>query len=186
MDDLHACILLVERADLTDQVALGCGSIVSTNRVLTAAHVVREATGVQAGFYQREIAQGLIRRADSTYVQPIQLFNDRTLHFDLAIVQFPDNSFHARNVIPIAGLTPVSGELRLAGYGFESPTATMPTLLPLLALLTVAEECTEARNATESHFCAVTTEPTVLCPGDNGAGIYTGSGATKELVRTFY
>lgn len=38
----HACLLLVSRADLeADGVAFGSGSIISQNRVITAAHVVR-------------------------------------------------------------------------------------------------------------------------------------------------
>lgn len=41
-DAPHSCILLVFREDLGDgQAALGGGSIVSRNRIVTAAHVIR-------------------------------------------------------------------------------------------------------------------------------------------------
>lgn len=178
---LHACILLVERPDLTDQFALGGGTIVSRRRIITAAHVVRDAIQVQAGYYRNRVAEGRLYRADSTYVQPIQLFKSDTLDFDIAVVIFPENSFPIGNIIAIAPATPTSGEHFVAGYGFRSASDTVPSLLPILAPLSVAAECTEALNASESHFCAVTTDPAVLCPGDSGAGLYNDAGLVCYL-----
>lgn len=181
-DALHACILLVERPDLTNQYALGGGTIVSRSRVITAAHVVRGATSVRAGFYRNVIEEERFTSAVSTYVQPIQHFVDETLDFDIAVVQFAENTFPVRNVISIGGPTPTSGQAFVAGYGFESPTADEPSLVPLLAPLTVAAQCTEARKATTSHFCASTVGTAVLCPGDSGAGIYVVTDNVKRLV----
>lgn len=183
-DALHAAILLVEREDLVGQFALGCGSIVSRDRIITAAHVVRDAILVHAGYYRNRVAEDRFFSADSVYVQPIQHFVDESLDFDIAIIIFPTNSFPSANVITIAAAAPTSGAAFVAGYGFQDPKATEPSLLPLLATLTVSSECTESLNATESHFCAITDPPAVLCPGDGGAGLYTGSGSAKLLVST--
>lgn len=180
---LHACILLVQREDLIDQFAMGGGSIVSRRQIITAAHVVRRATSVQAGYYRNRVAADRFFRADSIYVQPIQLFVDGALDFDLAIVIFAANSFPLANVIPIAARTPTTGDAFVAGYGFQNAAAVEPSLLPLLAPLTVAAACTDAVNATESHFCATTVTPAVLCLGDNGAGIYRVVENRNELVR---
>lgn len=177
-------MLLIERADLapSDQLALGSGSIVSRSRVLTAAHVVRGATGVMAGFYRWFVEPGQIQRADAIYVQPIKIFEDPSLENDLAIVIFNNNVFPALNVIRIAGTTPTAGAAFVAGYGFVSPTSTDASLVPLLAPLTVAAACSEDVAATPSHFCAATDAPAILCPGDNGAGIFVDNGSGVELV----
>lgn len=184
-DALHSCLLLVIRADLEPEnmVALGCGSIVSRRRILTAAHVVVNATSVQAGFYNRRMVAANLRRVDSTYIQPIQSFESVTFQNDLAVIQFAANSFPVSNVIPIAIATPTSGEAFLAGYGFINATSEEPNLLPLLAPHTVLAACSETVNGTETHFCAQATAPAVVCPGDNGAGLYTGTGRDVELVR---
>lgn len=181
---LHACLLLVVREDLEpeNKVALGCGSIVSRSRIITAAHVVEDATVVQAGYYNRRIVAANLRRADSIYVQPIRGFDILTFESDLAIVVFEENSFPIGNVIPIAAATPTAGEAFLAGYGFQNATAEEPSLLPLLAPHTVLAECPEAINGTETHFCAAATAPAVIFPGDNGAGLYTGTGRDLQLV----
>lgn len=179
---LHSCLLLVERKDITDQLALGCGSIVSRNRILTAAHVVRRATGVQAGFYQRRMVAGQMRRANSLYVQPYQRFNHQLLQYDLAMVVFAPYTFPIGNIIEIAPAIPTNGVAFVAGYGFQSASSNTPSLLPLLAPLTISAECSGMVNATKSHFCAIANQPAVLCPGDNGAGLYTVIGNNVKLV----
>lgn len=178
----HAALLLVERKDLHDRMALGCGSIVSRSRILTAAHVVRGATSVQAMYYQRRFTPEQARHVQSIYVQPFQRFVFQTLENDLAVVVFAPYTFPSANVIPIAADYPTGGAAFVAGYGFQTSSSTAPSMVPLLGPLTVRTVCSNAVNSTESHFCAVANHPAVLCPGDNGAGLYTGTGNNLILV----
>lgn len=183
---LHACLLLIERNDLNNQLAMGSGSIVSRSRILTAAHVVRGATGVQAGYYLRWVTLTQLRRADSIYVQPMHTFNSQSFEDDLALVIFPHNSFPMDNVIPIALNAPTaSASVFVAGYGFDSATSITPLMVPLLASLTMSIGCTDAVAATGSHFCALVNNPAALWPGDNGAGLYTDNGIYLELVKYY-
>lgn len=182
----HACLLLVERKDIGEQVALGCGSIVTRSRILTAAHVVRGATGVQAGFYQRRVTPDQLRRVVALYVQPFQGHNSQTLENDLAIIVFTEYTFPSANVIRIAGSFHTTGPAYVAGYGFENAWSNSPSMLPLLASLTVNGVCSKALHATQSHFCAVANKVIVLCPGDNGVGLFKGTGRDMRLVSLTY
>lgn len=181
---LHACMVIVVREDHEDgRGALGGGSIVSTSRVVTAAHVIRGALSVAVGFYVNSLVASNLRRADATFWQPFSSFEGATLLDDVAILQFRANSFPAANVIPISNAeeVAVSTSARLASYGFTTATGSTASRVPLLAVHTV-QACVAALNATESHFCAIATSPSVVCNGDNGSGLYIGDGAARRLV----
>lgn len=181
-DDIHACMLLVQRADIgVGQAAMGGGSIVARNRVLTAAHVIRDATSVQVGFFNGLIQANRFRRADSSYSQPIQSFVVETFANDLAVLQFAGNVFPLANVITIAPARP-TGSVNLASFGFTLPNSLVPSQLPQVSVLTVADTCVATLKATTTHFCATATLTSVVCPGDNGSGLYTGTGAARRLV----
>lgn len=183
VDALHAVLVLVEREDITEgNIAIGSGSIVTRNKVLTCAHVVRAATGVSVGFYNARFESIRFRLSKAEYWLPLQGFNSQTFENDLAVLFFPTNSFPAANVIPVAITQPETGSAAfLASYGFTSPESKAPTQFPLLAAHTVAT-CTDIIKATPSHFCAGATAPAVVCPGDNGGGLYFGDGPARRLV----
>lgn len=174
---------MVERADIPEgSIAFGGATIVTRNRALTAAHVVRGATGVSVGFYNTRFEANRFRRIVADYWLPQQGFNSTDFLNDLAVLFFPDNSFPAANVLPVAISAPAPGSLAsLASYGFTSPDSTSPNQFPLLAEQTIAT-CTAAVKVTATHFCAAAAAPIIVCPGANGGGLYTGSGASKRLV----
>lgn len=177
-------MVIVVREDHEDgRGALGGGTIVSRSRVVTAAHVVRNALSVAVGFYVNTVVANNLRRADATFWQPFNTFQGATLLDDVAILQFRDNAFPAANVIPIsnAAEVAVATTARLASYGFTTETGSTASRVPLLAVHTVAK-CIAALNATESHFCAIATAPSVVCHGDNGSGLYIGEGVSRRLV----
>lgn len=182
----HSCLLMVNRHDFGNTLFAGTGSIVTRSRVITAGHVVRAASSVQAVFYQRRVSPEQLRRADSVYIQTFQSFNSQTLENDIAVIVFPNYSFTYGNIIRISAITPNFGEAFVAGYGFKDPLSTSPSLVPLMAPHTITSRCTSEVPATGTHFCAVASNASVLCPGDNGAGICTGSGSSKKLVSKMY
>lgn len=180
-NERHAVILLVQRPDIgDDQAALGGGSIVSRNRVLTAAHVVNGMTSVQVGFFNGAVQANRFRRADASYTQPIRSFDVKTFANDVAVLQFATNVFPQANVIAIGTALP-TGPVELASFGFTMPGSLVPTQIPNTAQLTISE-CTSVVNHTASHFCALSQGTYVICGGDNGSGLYAGEGATRQLV----
>lgn len=182
-DAFHSVLIFVKRPDTTDnRVAFGCGSIVSRNIVLTAAHVVRAATEVTVGFYNTRFEANRFRRPTAEYWLPLQGYNSTTFLNDLAVIFFPTNTFPTANVIQVGLTQPAAGiAATLASYGFTTPGSTSPNQFPLLAANTIAT-CTTILSHTPSHFCAGATAPAVVCPGDNGAGLYTGVGPARRLV----
>lgn len=179
---LHAVLVIVIRDDHDDGIgAIGGGSIVTPNRVLTAAHVVVDYSAVQVGFYVNAVLPANLRRVDPSFVQPMPGFDPATLENDICVLQFHGNPFPVGNVIPLTNLATPTGNAALASYGFTTPTDRRPRLPPLLAPHTIATECDEVLKATETHVCALATGPGFVCPGDNGSGLYT-TGETPALV----
>lgn len=182
---LHACMVIVVREDHEEgRGALGGGTIVTRNRVITAAHVVRDAISVTVGYYTGSIVPANLRSAEATFWQPFASFDEITLLDDVAVIQFRANTFPELNVIAITSEATVAAATaaNLASYGFTTSTGESPSQVPLLAAHTVEAECAEALNATESHICAIATAPTVVCKGDNGSGLFVGTDAAKILI----
>lgn len=176
--------MLVTRPDIEEGLAgLGGGTIVTRNRVLTAAHVVRAADSVTVGFYSTSFEASRFRTASAEYFLPLQGYAIPTFLNDLAVLSFADNTFPAANVIPVAiSLPSVGSAATLASYGFTTATSETPNQFPLLAEHTI-DTCTATAVAfTPSHFCAGAPAPAVVCPGDNGSGLFIGEGASKRLV----
>lgn len=182
----HACMVIVVRDDHEDgRGALGGGSIVSRNRVLTAAHVVRDALSIAVGFYVTDLTERNLRRGDATFWQKFSSFDPVTLLDDIAVLTFRANAFPQANVIPIsnAAAPAVGAATSLASYGFTQPDGTTGSRRPLLAPHLV-QACVAPllEVKTDTHFCALSTAPAIVCTGDNGSGLYTGTGATARLV----
>lgn len=179
--ELHACILLIRRNNIANgQAAMGSGSIVSRNRVLTAAHVITGATAVTVGFYSGRMQINRFRRANATYAQPMQSFDVVTFANDLAVLQFDTNVFPALNVIAI-GSAAATGTTFVASYGFTGPNSLEPSQIPNVAEQRVGP-CDGTLETTPEHFCATAQGTTVVCLGANGAGLYAGAGADRRLV----
>lgn len=164
--------------------ALGGCSIVSRNRAITAAHVVREAISVSVGFYVGALEPRNLRRAEATFWQPFSAFDELNLLNDIAVLQFWTNAFPALNVIAISNAETVAAATAasLASYGFTGAGGA-PSRTPLLAPH-IVQACAAPLDAlvTETHICAATTAPIVVCQGDNGSGLYTGTGAAARLI----
>lgn len=162
--------------------ALGGCSIVSRSRALTAAHVVRDAESVSVGFYVGGFERRNLRRAEATFWQTFSDFEAATLRNDIAVLQFAATAFPAASVIAVsrAPTTAAATAASLASFGF-SAAGGPPSTVPLMAPHTVAA-CAAPLVTTDTHICATTAAPIVVCEGDNGSGLYTGTGATARLV----
>lgn len=179
--EMHACILLISRANIAaGRAAMGSGSIVSRNRVLTAAHVIVDATAVTVGFYSGRMQTNRFRRGRASYSQPMQSYVVETFANDLAVVQFDTDIFPSANVIAIAAAAP-TGRAFVASYGFTRPNSLEPSQLPNVSEQLV-DACGTAVANTPSHFCATAQGTSVVCLGANGAGLYTGTGTARRLV----
>lgn len=180
--ELHACMLLVFRADIGDgQAAMGGGSIVTPRRVLTAAHVIQQATSVQVGYFAGLVQANRFRRSpDAFYSQPMQSFDVATFANDLAVLQFSTDVFPLANVIPIS-LTPPTGAAAVASFGFTAPGSLVPSQIPQVSEQSIAT-CVDALKVTPTHVCATAQGTSVVCSGANGAGLYAGEGDQRVLV----
>lgn len=144
--------------------------------------------GIQVAFYNGNN----LRRADATFAQLENDFNEDTFANDIAILQFANvNTFPLANVIrfSVTATVPTSGTVcALASFGFTAPDSTGPIQRPVQAPQSVAVACTnEDLTPTDSHFCArdaAATAAAVVCPGDNGSGLFVpgATPAENELV----
>lgn len=175
----HACMVLVIRPELenTETAALGSGSIVSRTHVLTAAHVVQGRNNR----YRINFGSGLSRGSfESTFAlthegfDPLNYANDLALIFIQGGRMFPPN-----NVIAISSeVLPTGATCTVSGHGFSSvQTIGFASDNAHSATQRIANACQfdELKVAT-SHFCAIdelSTPRGIVCPGDNGAGLYT-------------
>lgn len=172
-------MVLVIRPALTgtDTAALGSGSIISTRHVLTAAHVVAGLNNI----FRINYMVGTARRTfDSDFAlthegyDPVDHANDIALIFAPSGTLFPVNS-----IIPISSaVVPAGAECSVSGHGFTSvQTIGFASLVAHTASQRIANACQfDDLEVAPSHFCAldeVSTPRAIVCPGDNGAGLYT-------------
>jgi len=181
-------MVLVFRPDMEEGYAvLGSGSIISRRHVLTAAHLVHG----QDNEFRINFFVGTFRRTfNSTFALIHETFDFVTFANDIALIFLQgDDLFSEKNVIPISTLNAETGTAgTVAGYGFTSAQAIgFASDNPISANQTVAYNCTFEDNfeAAKSHFCAVdSVYGSIVCPGDNGAGLYIKNSTTgaDELI----
>lgn len=144
---------------------------------------MQDADFVNALFYVDSVTDPAnARTVRSTWVQPMFGFDAATRTNDVAIVMFAQNIFPAANVIAISvlGEPRATDAFKLAGFGFTSANAETPSLVPIMAKHGLASTC--GRSTSRTHFCAEAVAPAITCPGDNGSGLYTGTGSAARLV----
>ncbi|XP_037046987.1 coagulation factor X-like [Bradysia coprophila] len=183
----HACMVLVIRSELKDTgtAVLGSGSIVSRRHVLTAAHLLYgEKNTYQINFFIERSR----RSFQSTFSIIHENYDEDTYHSDIGLIFLQGvDYFSVLNVIPISTVdVPVSVVGTVTGYGFTSETSRTASLEPMSANQTVTAYCVFSDfEAAETHFCALdSASSSIICPGDNGAGLYiknTTTGA-NELI----
>jgi len=180
----HACMVLVHRVALngTGTAALGGASIISNRHVVTAAHLVQgDNIRYQIGFVvgtSRRLVESNFRLIHEQY-NATNFLNDIALLFLQGTATFP-----LANVIIISTdeAQPAAGDQAVAvGFGFTAANSTGASSNPYAAAQAVANECQfDTFNTTDSHFCAIDEGgSTWVCPGDNGAGLFT-QGATED------
>lgn len=144
--------------------------------------------GIQVAFYNG----AALRRADARFAQIDNGFDIETFENDIAILQFANAmTFPIANVIRFS-IDPVVPAVGAAGvvyaFGFTTPDSTGPNQVAIEAAQTVAI-CTSEDFAAlpTSHYCARDTGTSVICPGDNGSGLFIrgATPAQNELVITF-
>lgn len=185
-DALHA-VMLIALEETTDTFGrLGGGSIVSRNRVLTTAALVADAKDVRMWFYITDLTAANRRQARQEWIQPNNRFDSKTLLNDIAVITFKADVFPELNVIKLAkAATAADTEATLLGYGFDTADAVGAQREPLVSAHKVIAECPTTIGASASHLCATATT-NVVCPGDQGSGLYTGTGVNRRLVCAYH
>lgn len=178
-DGPHACMLLVHRVNLngTNTAALGGASIISNRHVLTAAHVVHgDNIRYQIGF----IVGGSRRLVEATFRLIHEGYNNEDFSNDIALIFLQGTAtFPLASAIAITNSAdmPTSGgdTHYLVGFGFTAANSTGASSDPYEAEQAVTNTCEfENFEAAEQHFCAEDANgATWICPGDNGAGLFT-------------
>lgn len=170
-------MVLVIRPNLenTDTAALGSGSIVSQRHVLTAAHLVQG----QNNRYRINFVSGTSRGSFESNFALIHEGYDRLSYAnDLALI-FIQGTFPLKNIIAISTEVLQAGaECTVSGHGFTSvQTIGFASINAHSATQRIANACQiDDFNITSSHFCAIdelSIPRGIVCPGDNGAGLYT-------------
>ncbi|KAJ6636865.1 Chymotrypsin-1 [Pseudolycoriella hygida] len=178
-DAPHACMVLVLRPDLanTNTAVLGSGSIVSARHVLTAAHVVQGRDNT----FQINFMVGPSRRSyNSNFALIHENYDQKNFANDIALIFIQDgNTFPVNIIIPISTEVLQTGvECTVCGYGFTSVlTIGFASEYPHAASQRIANGCQfDNIEAAPSHVCAIdemSNPQGIVCPGDNGAGLYT-------------
>lgn len=171
-------MILAHRVELdgTNTAALGSGSIISTRHVLTAAHLVqRNTTRFQIGFFV-----GSTRRLlEATFRLIHEDYNSTSFANDIAIVFLQGSAtFPLANVIKVSSAeAPPATALTTVGFGFTAANSTGAASNKYASNQEVQAACELGTiEAAETHFCAVDPTPaTWVCPGDNGAGCFSGT-----------
>lgn len=174
-------MVLVIRPQLEAGTAvLGSGSIVSPRHVLTAAHVVR-SVGTQNNEYRINFVVGSSRRSfESNFALVHDSFNSTNFANDIALI-----FIQGGNTFPINSIIAISSEVMnagatctVAGHGFTSvETIGFASINAHTAAQRIAVACQfDKLEVAPSHFCGVdevSSPRNIVCPGDNGAGLYT-------------
>ncbi|KAG4066864.1 hypothetical protein HA402_012931 [Bradysia odoriphaga] len=179
----HACMILVHRTNLngTNTAALGSGSIISTRHVLTAAHLVQgEVIRFQIGF----IVGTSRRLVDSTFRLIHEDYDNSDFSNDIALLFLQGTAtFPRTNVITISTdeAPPAAGPLFTVGFGFTAANSTGASSDPHEAAQEPIECDLGDVEAADTHFCAIdNAAATFVCPGDNGAGCFSGDATAVE------
>ncbi|KAJ6643523.1 Serine protease filzig [Pseudolycoriella hygida] len=183
-DDLHACMVLVIRPEQlgTDLATLGSGSIISTRHVLTSAHL---ASGIGNTFQINFFVLTSRRSFQSKFALVHESFDEATYVNDIALIFLQGNNFFSTlNIIRVSMANVEAGVTgTVTGYGFTSKqTMGMASLQPMSVNQTVTIAC-DFKNyeAATSHFCAIDQVTLgIVCPGDNGAGLYVKNTSSGE------
>lgn len=185
-DGLHA-VMLIALARITDTFGrLGGGSIVSPTRIITSAALVRNAANVRMWFYRDDIVAGNRLQSAHVWIQPSGLFEFATLENDIAVITFRSSVantdiFKASNIIKIVLPEAAETAATVVGYGFTTAQSEVGSDLPLASAHTVTDTCPAEFNPSDTHICATATT-NALCPGDQGNGLFTGTGINRRLV----
>ncbi|XP_037025243.1 chymotrypsin-1-like [Bradysia coprophila] len=174
----HACMILVHRTNLngTNTAALGSGSIISARHVLTAAHLVQgDVDRYQIGF----IVGGTSRRlVDSSFRLIHENYDNSDFSNDIALLFLQGTAtFPLINAITISTdeAAPGAGPLFTVGFGFTAANSTGASSEPHQANEEPIECDLGDVVAADTHFCAIDAGGiSWVCPGDNGAGSFTG------------
>jgi secreted trypsin-like serine protease len=183
----HACMVLVFRSGLEPgMAALGGGSIISTRHVVTAAHLVQGSnTKYQVGFFPTPTTRRIF---ESTFRVIHEDYDNTDFSSDIALIFLQGtNTFPTANVIPIStdAAPPAAGSaLTTVGFGFTAADSTGASSDPYAAVQLPATPCDlEGIVEADTHFCAVDdTSATWVCPGDNGAGCFSGTTPAENTL----
>lgn len=171
-------MVLVIRPDLApDTAALGSGSIVSARHVLTAAHVVQ---GLNNIFRINFMVATSRRSFDSNFALIHEAYDPLTYSNDIALIFIQNgNTFPINSIIPISSEVIQSGAVcSVTGHGFTSvETIGSASIFAHTATQRIATTCQfDDLVVGPSHFCGIdemSNPRGIVCPGDNGAGLYT-------------
>lgn len=187
-------MVLVIRPELenTDTAALGTGSIISTRHVLTAAHVVE---GVGNRFIINFMDGSSRRSFQSNFALIHELYDPTNHASDIALI-----FLQGTNTFPINGIISISTTVvqaplvcTVVGHGFTSvETIGFASVIAHSATQQISINCqSDDFEAAPSHVCAideVSNPRNIVCPGDNGAGLYTTDATTgvNSLVKFLF
>lgn len=179
-------MILVHRTDLdgTGTAALGSGSIISTRHVVTAAHLVQgNVTRYQIGFIVNFTSRRLV---EATFRLIHEDYDNTDFSSDIALIFLQGTTtFPLVNVIAISDVAdPPTDPLRTVGFGFTAADSTGASTDPHEALQTVLECDLGDIEPAATHFCAMdsATPATWVCPGDNGAGCFSGTTVEENIL----
>lgn len=171
-------MVLVIRPDIAaDHAALASGSIVSVRHVLTAAHVVRG----QNNIYRINFMVGTSRRSfESNFALSHEAYDPTNYSNDIALIFIQGgNTFPVNSIIPIfSGDVGPGAVCSVSGHGFTSvETIGSASIFAHTATQRIANACQfDEIVVGPSHFCGIdemSSPRGIVCPGDNGAGLYT-------------
>lgn len=188
----HVCMVLVIRPELenTETAALGSGSIISTRHALTAAHVVEG----QNNRFIINFMDGTSKRSfQSNFALIHETYNSTNYANDIALIFLQGtNTFPINSIISISTTVPQPSLVcTVVGHGFTSvETIGFASISAHSATQQIAINCqsNDFEADSISHVCAideVSNPRNIVCPGDNGAGLYITDATTgvNSLVK---
>lgn len=186
----HNVHIMAFRGGTGQNVIFGGGSIVSARHVLTAAHLLVGFDDYQIGYGGTNLLQLIVVHPATVLIYPNYVAATR--QHDIAILGLRvgttwDNRV---NVQPIrystSTLVPQLNQIgTVAGFGFTFADEGFPSLTLRTTQLTTIASCAPNTPITGSHFCAISpaTQPSNVCTGDGGAGLFVTDAAGRLLVR---